>query len=123
MYAFGIHFFFRRAEMGLVTRDSGVIASLTCQLRWGQSIERSDDYVGYIEEILELDYRNHCVTILVCDWVRATKDARYPNIQRDQYGFTMANFNRMDGRIHADSFAFPLHCQQVFFSNDLQRPG
>jgi len=29
----------------------------------------------------------------------------------------------MDGRIHADSFAFPLHCQQVFFSNDLQRPG
>jgi hypothetical protein len=29
----------------------------------------------------------------------------------------------MDGRVNADSFAFPLHCQQVFFSDDPHRLG
>jgi len=104
-----------------------VVASFTQQLRWGicngRPIERTQEYVGYIEEILELDYRNHCTTVLVCDWIKATRDARYPNIQRDRYGFTIANFNHMDGKVHPDSFAFPLHCQQVFLSDDLQRPG
>jgi hypothetical protein len=79
--------------------------------------------VGYIEEILELDYRNHCTTVLVCDWVRPSQDPRHPNIEEDRYGFTMANFNRMDGTVHSNSFAFPLHCQQVFLSNDPTRPG
>ena len=79
--------------------------------------------MGYIEEILELDYRNHCTTVLVCDWVRPSQDPCHPNIERDRYGFTMANFNRMDGTVHSNSFAFPLHCQQVFLSNDPTRPG
>ena len=84
MYAFGMHLRIRSVEGGLVTRDSGVVASFTQQLRWGlhngRPMERTDDYVGYIEEILELDYRNHCTTILVCDWVRATQDPRFPNL-------------------------------------------
>lgn len=29
----------------------------------------------------------------------------------------------MDGTVHSNSFAFPLHCQQVFLSNDPTRPG
>ena len=44
-------------------------------------------------------------------------------MQRDRYGFTIANFNRMDGKVHSNSFAFPMHCQQVFFSSDPTRPG
>ena len=127
MYAFGMHLRVRGAEGGLVTRDSCVVASFTRQLPWGlrngRPIETTEEYVGYIEEILELDYRNHCTTILVCDWVRQSQDPRHPNITRDQYGFTVANFNRMDGKVHSNSFAFPLHCQQVFFSNDPTRPG
>lgn len=127
MHAFGMHFRVRSAEGGLVTRDSCVVASFTSQLRWGlrngRPIERTDDYVGYIEEILELDYRNHCTTILVCNWVQGMRDVRFPHVQRDRYGFTIANFNHMDGNVHANSFAFPLHCQQVFFSDDQHRPG
>jgi len=71
--------------------------------------------VGYIEEILELDYQNHCMTILLCDWVRASRNHRDPNIIQDKYGFSIAHFNHMDGKVHGDSFAFPLHYQQVFF--------
>ena len=127
MYAFGMHFRVRGAEGGLITRDSCVVASFTRQRPWGlrngRPIETTEEYVGYIEEILELDYRNHCTTVLVCDWVCPSVDPRHPNITRDQYGFTVANFNHMDGKVHANSFAFSLHCQQVFFSNDPTRPG
>lgn len=60
MHAFGRHFRVWSAEGGLVIRDSSMVASFTWQLRWGLNngppIERIDDYVGYIEEILELDY-------------------------------------------------------------------
>ena len=127
MHAFGMHLRVRSSEGGLVTRDSCVVATFTEQLRWGicngRPIERTEEHVGYIEEILELDYRNHCTTVLVCDWVKASRDSRHLNIERDKYGFTVANFNHMDGRVHANSFAFPLHCQQVFFSDDPRRRG
>ena len=125
--AFGMRFRPRTAEGGLVTRDSCVVTAYTQQLRWGirngRPIDRTTEYVGYIEEILELDYRNHCTTVLLCEWVKASRDARVPNIERDKYGFSMANFNHMDHRVHADSFAFPLHCQQVFFVDDPTRRG
>ena len=127
MYAYGMHLRVHSAEGSRVTCDSAVVTSFTEQIRWGvrngRPIEVTKDYVVYIEEILELDYRNHCTTILVCDWVRVSNDDRYPNIKKDEYGFIVANFNRMDGKVHADSFAFPLHCQQVFLSNDTKRPG
>ena len=127
MYAFGMHLRVRRAETALVTWDSCVVASFICQLRWGlcngRPIERTHDYVGYIEEILELDYRNHCTTVFVCDWVRGSTSSHFPHVERDRYGFAIANFNHMDGKVHADSFAFPMHYQQVFFADDPQKPG
>ena len=114
-------------EGGLVTRDSCVVATCTQQLRWGirngRPIEHTAEHVGYIQEILELDYRNHCTTVLLCEWVRASPDVQVPSIERDKYGFSIANFNHMDNRVHPDSFAFPLHCQQVFFSDDPTRRG
>ena len=122
MYAYGMHLCVYSAEGSRVTCDSAVVASFTEQIQWGvcngRPIEVTKDYVGYIEKILELDYRNHCTTILVRDWVRVSNDDCYPNIKKDEYGFTVANFNCMDGKVHADSFAFPLHCQQVFLSHD-----
>jgi hypothetical protein len=127
MYCYGMHLRVRSSEGGLVTRDSCVVAAFTQQLRWGicngKPIERIAEHVGFIEEILELDYRNHCTTVLLCEWVKATPDARFANIDRDKYGFTVANFNHMDSRVHSDSFAFPLHCQQVFLSDNPTRRG
>jgi hypothetical protein len=127
MHAFGMHLRVRTAEGGLVTRDCGVVAAYTQQLRWGirngRPIDHTVEHVGYIEEILELDYRNHCTTVLLCEWVKASRDVRIPTIERDKYGFSVANFNHMDNKVHPDSFAFPLHCQQVFFCDDITRRG
>ena len=125
MHAFEMHLRVCSSEGGLGIRDSCVVAAFTEQLRWGirngRLIERTMEHVGYIQEILELDYRNHCTTVLLCEWVRAARDARFPSIERDRYGFNVANFEYMDNRVHPDSFAFPLHCQQVFFSDDPTR--
>jgi len=122
-----MHLRVRSSEGRLVTRDNCVIAAFTEQLRWGirngRAIDRTAEHVGYIQEILELDYRNHCTTVLLCEWVRSTRDVRFPNLERDKYGFTVANFEHMDNKVHPDSFAFPLHCQQVFFSDDPIRRG
>lgn len=127
MKAFGMHLRVRTSEGGLVTRDSCVVATYTQQLRWGirngKPIDHTAEHVGYIQEILELDYRNHCTTVLLCEWVRPSRDVRVPSIERDQYGFNVANFNHLDSTVHPDSFAFPMHCQQVFFSDDPTRRG
>ena len=125
MHTFEMHLRERSSEGGLVIRDSCVVAAFIEQLRWGirngSPIERTTEHVGYIQEILELDYRNHCTMVLLCEWVRAARDARFPSTERDRYSFSVANFEHMDSRVHPDSFAFPLHCQQVFFSDDPTR--
>jgi hypothetical protein len=71
--------------------------------------------------MLELDYHNHCTKVLLCEWVKASRAVRVPSIECDKYGFSVANFNHMDNRVHPDSFAFLLHCQQVFLSDDPTR--
>ena len=115
MHAFRMHLRVRSSKCKLVTRDSCVAATFTEQLRWGicngRLIERTTEHVGYIQEILELDYQNHYTTVLLCKWIRAARDARFPSIERDRYGFSVANFKHMDNRAHPNSFAFSLHCQ------------
>lgn len=81
------------------------------------------EYVGHIEEILELNYRRHCVAVLVCDFVKANYVGENATIKRDKWGFTLANYDRRYGTICRDSFAFPRHCEQVFFSRDKESPG
>ena len=120
-----MHLCVRSSEGRLVIRDSCVVAAFTEQLRWrirnGRPIERTTKHVEYIQEILELDYRNHYTTVLLCKWIRAACNARFPSIERDRYSFSVANFEHMDSKVHPDSFPFPSHCQQVFFLDDPTR--
>lgn len=70
------------------------------------------EYVGTVEEILEIDYRGLCVTVLVCDWVKANYRGPTATIKKDKWGFTLANFqSRL--QFGSESFAFPLHIEQV----------
>jgi hypothetical protein len=79
------------------------------------------EFVGNIEEILELDYQNHCVVVLLYKWVKAKYSDSCPTIIQDDLGFTIANFESMVD-LGKESFAFLIHCQQVFFSDDPNRP-
>ena len=115
MYAFGNHFRVISAEQSLQTADSGVAATFRqmCRngIRDGRQVQADVEYVGHIEEILELDYRRYCVVVLVCDFVKANYVGENATIVKDKWRFTLANYDRRPGVICRDSFAFPKHCQ------------
>ena len=79
-------------------------------------------YIGQIQEILELNYGRHCIVVLVYEWVKINYRGRNAIVKKDEWGFTLANFNCLLP-FGTESFAFPIHCDQVFFSNDEDEPG
>jgi hypothetical protein len=72
------------------------------------------EYVGRIEEILELNYGVLNTIVFFCNWVKANYIGSNATIKRDEYGFTFVNFNSLIP-ISNQSFAFPIHVEQVFF--------
>jgi hypothetical protein len=127
MYAFGNHYRVLSSEQPLKTCDSGVAATFKQVWRNGtrdvNQVNADVEYVGHIEEILELNYRRHCVVVLVCNFVKATYVGENATIKRDKWGFTLANYDKRFRTIYRDSFVFPRHCEQVFFSRARESPG
>jgi len=127
IYAYGNHFRVLSSERSLKTMDSGIAATFrqTCRngMRDVNQVEADVEYVGHIEEILELNYRRHCVVVLVCDFVKANYRGENATIKKDKWGFTLANYNRRPGIVCRDSFVFPKHCEQVFYCNARESPG
>jgi hypothetical protein len=54
--------------------------------------------------------------------VKANYRGRNATVKKDEWGFTIANFNAMVP-FGYESFAFPVHCDQVFFSDVEEEPG
>lgn len=54
--------------------------------------------------------------------MKANYKGRNATVKKDEWGFTMANF-RVLLPFGYESIAFPIHCQQVFFSEDEDEPG
>jgi hypothetical protein len=111
----------KSVETNLVTIVSGIAAifETTCRSSVNDRnlIEAEVEYVGYMEEILELNYGTTCVIVLLCNWVRANHRGVWTTMKRDEYRFTLVNFNHMIP-ISEYSFAFPIHVEKGFLSND-----
>ena len=98
MTAYRMHLRCRTTELAKQTTDSGVAATFLQSLSWGMLNSNEDiytniEYVGFIEEILELDYGRHCVVVLVYSWVKARFGGPKLTTKRDDFGFTMVNFS------------------------------
>jgi hypothetical protein len=52
--------------------------------------------------------------ILLCNWVVANYEGSYATVRWDEYGFTLIHFERLI-LLSAQSFTFPMHVEQVFF--------
>jgi hypothetical protein len=127
MYAYGYHYRVKSAEESITkTCDSGVAAFFRRPCRSGRRdanvVDANLEYIGQILEIVELNYGRHCTVLLVCDWVKANYRGRNATVRKDEWGFTLANFNTMVP-FGYESFAFPVHCDQVFFSDVEDEPG
>jgi hypothetical protein len=71
------------------------------------------EYVGWVDEIISVDYGKFEVVVLYCTWAQANKRGARATMKCDKYGFTLFRFDRLIP-YSADSFAFPLYVQQVF---------
>jgi hypothetical protein len=70
MYAHGLHLRIKDSEEEKMTCDS-VVAAAVWKKRTGREFQdvgeiETKEFVGWIQEILELDYRSHCCIVLVC---------------------------------------------------------
>lgn len=65
MKAYGMHIHCRSVEASRTTMDSGVQATFS-----DDAGEETEEYVGWIEEILELEYRSTCVIVFLCPRVK-----------------------------------------------------
>lgn len=126
MYAYGNHFRVRSAEANLTTMDCGVAGKFDQECQAGprdrNTVRAPVEYVGWVEEILELDYGRVQAIVFLCNWVKAISNGTGPTMKKDEYGFTLINFTRLIP-VSAQSFVFPIQVQQVFFSDIIEEPG
>ena len=126
MYAYGNHIRVRGAEVDLSTCDNGVAAPFSQSCRSSRKDKNhmlaNVEYVGWVEEIIGADYGKFELLLLYCKWVQATWIGPWATMKRDEHGFTLVNIDRTIP-YSSDSFAFPLHAQNVFFVDDVTHPG
>ncbi len=73
---------------------------------------------------MKLDYgRLHTlVVIFICKWIKWKDNRRNPTYVQDDAGFFMINFcHKLP--LSFEPFKFPCQAIQVFFSNDIKKPG
>ena len=126
MYAFGNHIRVHSVERTLCTVDFGVAATFSqhCQSSaHAKNLKAANmEYVGWVEEILAMDYGRYELVVLYYNWVMANMVGHNVTMKRDEYGFSLVNFDRLVS-LSAESFAFLLHVEQVFFADDLNNHG
>jgi hypothetical protein len=123
MWAFGNHIWVSSVEEHLTMHDSGVTTIFEQECVLGPNYHRlmvaKLEYVGWVEEILELRYMVLNLVVLLCNWMKDNYIGNNAMVKRDEYGFIVVNFGFLI-LISNQSFAFPLYVDQVFFSNDLK---
>jgi hypothetical protein len=66
------------------------------------------EYVGWIEEILEVDFGRFQTVLLLCNWVVANYGGSNATMKHDQYGFTSMHFECLI-LFSSQLFAFVMH--------------
>jgi hypothetical protein len=113
MYAYGMHLRIKSAKEEKITSDIGVAFAVWWRSRGWTKDKRSQlesvEYIGWIEEILELDYRNHYYIVLVCSWIPRDMNGLNAKVVHNIYGFVVGNFIHIVP-LGLDSFPFPMQC-------------
>jgi len=126
MWAFGNHFRVASCEQSLTTQNCSVAATFIrpwrASTRDTNFVEAEVEYVGELEEIVEMDYRRTCVVVFVCRWVKAQYRGPNSTVKKDKWGSTLANFQACEC-FGKESFVFPKDCDQVFFGDAVVSPG
>jgi hypothetical protein len=124
MRAFGYHFRVGDFQSALLqTYDSGVASIFEMPTTDSQSAV-SLNYVGVLEDILKLDYGPLRTPVILfrCEWFKRDDNRGNATYVRDEAGFMVVNTRHKLPKM-SEPFIFPSQATQVFFSNDLNKPG
>ena len=123
MKAYGNHFRVEDLQTAILqTYDSGVASVFHMA-----STEREPatlNYVGVLKDILKLNYGPLRTPIIVfrCEWMKQRDAWGNHTYVRDDAGFMVVNFRHKVPKM-LDPFIFPSQATQVFWSNEVGRPG
>ena len=86
--------------------------------------EVSLNYVGVLQDILKLDYGPLRTPVILfrCEWLKRDDNRGNPTYVRDDAGFMVVNSRHKVPKM-SEPFIFPSQATQVFFSNDMRKPG
>ena len=104
--------------MTLKTYDSGV-ASVFHMPSVG-SEEVIVNYVGVLEDILNLNYGPNCTFVIFfrCEWMKQFDNQGNPMYVRNKAGFMVMNFCHKVPQM-LEAFIFPSQTTQVFWSDEV----
>ena len=73
-------------------------------------------YVGFIQEIIQVDYGENSPILLKCKWVKPSA------VQLDEYGFVRTNIRQFLSKT-VDPYVSPLQFNQSYLIDDVRSPG
>jgi hypothetical protein len=116
MYAFENHIHVLSAEGILTIVDSGMAATFSQKIRssiHAKNLKAANlEYMEWMEEILVVDYGRYELVVLYCNWVMTNMVGHNATMKRDDYEFSLVNFDRLVS-LSAESFAFSFLVEQL----------
>ena len=124
MRAFGNHFRVDDSQAALLQTYDSVIASIFEVPTVDAQSEVSLNYVGVLQDILKLDYGPLRTPVILfrCEWLKIEDNRGNPTYVWDDAGFMVVNSRHKLPKM-SEPFIFPSQATQVFFSNDVKKPG
>lgn len=120
----GYRFHVKDREINRRTQNSGI--ALTAKIssyasaRDQNPISGDVTYYGIITDIIELNYYEQFKVVLFkCDWVDV--HSRGKGMKKDDYGFTLVNFNKLlytGNQLSDEPFVLAFQVNQVFYVQD-----
>jgi hypothetical protein len=126
IYGLGNHIKVSNVEEHFKTLDSGVVATFE-----HECISRPNDqilvlvklkHVGWVEEILELNYGILKIVILLCNWVKVNYSRNSVTMKKNKYELKLVNFSPLISEFRS-VFYFPIACRASFLFLQTQRKG
>jgi len=116
MWAYGRHYRVEIVDVKIRTFDCGVMVDFKQSSRASSKdkniVEGNLQYVGKIQEIIELDYRSFKCCIFKCKWYEAFERTRRHDTHSGLFSIDSSKYLLED----KDPYVLPIHCEQVFFS-------
>ena len=115
MWAYGQHYYVESVDVKRRSFDCGVMVDFKQSSRASSKdknvIEGNLQYVGKIQEIIELDYRSFKCSIFKCKWYEAFNRTKRNDIHSGLFSIDSSKYLPQD----EEPYVLPIHCEQVFF--------